>query len=50
MALAPKAKGKVVPKFEILKTRMSQGLACIELMKGEMLGVYWLFKPIANHD
>lgn len=42
MALVQAAKGRVVPKFEILKTRMSQGRASIELMKGEMLDVYWL--------
>ena len=42
MALVQAAKGRVIPKFEILTERMSQGRASIELMKGEMLDVYWL--------
>lgn len=50
MALVQAAKGRVVPKFEILKTRMSQGRARIELMKGEMLDVYWLGSDLETDE
>lgn len=42
MALIQAAKGRGIPKFEILKATLSQGRASMELMKGEMLDVYWL--------
>lgn len=47
MALVQAAKGRVVPKFKILKEIMSQGRARLELMKGEMIDVYWLG---SDHD
>lgn len=42
MALVKAAKGRLVPTFEIIETRMSQGRASSELIKGELLDVYWL--------
>ena len=42
MALVEAAKGRAIPQFEILPTGMSQGRAIIELMKGDLLDVYWL--------
>lgn len=42
MALVAAAKGRAIPKFEILTKGMSQGRASIELMRGEMVDVYWL--------
>jgi len=47
MALVQAAKDRVVPKFEILKAVMSQGRSRLELMKGEMIDVYWLG---SDHD
>lgn len=50
MALVQAAKGRVVPKFEILESRMSQGRASIELMQGKMLDVYWLGSDLETDE
>lgn len=42
MAMAQAAKGRPVPTLEVMTTRMSQGRAITELVKGEILDVYWL--------
>lgn len=48
MALVEAAKGRPVPKLEVMTSRMSQGRAMAELVKGEMLDIYWLGSDIAT--
>lgn len=42
MALVQAANGRTLPTLAVMTTRMSQGRAMAELVKGEMLDVYWL--------
>lgn len=50
MALVQAAKGRPVPKLEVMASRMSQGRAMAELVKGEMLDVYWLGSDITTDE
>lgn len=50
MALVQAAKGRAVPKFKIVNVRMSQGRASVELMKGDMLDVYWLGSDLETDE